>query len=207
MSVVRLESRDLATLIGPVKGLDRADLVERIRILDEPLCVHAELVAGAAEQLADKLELAPHVRLALIDASWLHDIGKLTIPRETLTKPGPLDDDQWADMREHPVRGADFLAAAAYFEHVSELVRHHHERFDGGGYPARLAGAGIPLGSRVICVVDAFDAMTTQRPYRPSMPPGAALEEIRRCSGAQFDPEIVAAFVSICPIPKKGAIG
>ena len=110
------------------------------------------------------------------------------------------------EMRKHPARGADFLSSAATFQHVAELVRHHHERFDGGGYPAGLAGVGIPLGSRVICVVDAYDAMTTERPYCHAMSPEVALDEVRRCSGTQFDPEIVMAFVSIFP-PKKGSMG
>jgi HD-GYP domain-containing protein (c-di-GMP phosphodiesterase class II) len=194
-------------LIGPLDGQDRPALIEKIRRLDESLCAHAALVARAVGKLADKLELPSSLRATLIDASWLHDIGKLTIAQEILTKPGPLDDDQWTEMRKHPVRGADFLASAASFEHVSELVRHHHERFDGGGYPAKLVGAGIPLGSRIICVVDAFDAMTTERPYHRAMSPEAALDEIRRCSGTQFDPEIATAFISIFPKLKKGSMG
>jgi len=206
MSAVHLETRDLAALVGPLDGQDLPGLIEKIRRLDESICAHAALVADAVGKLADSLKLSSSLRSTLIDASWLHDIGKLTIAQEILTKPGPLDDDQWTEMRKHPARGADFLSSAATFQHVAELVRHHHERFDGGGYPAGLAGVGIPLGSRVICVVDAYDAMTTERPYRHAMSPEVALDEVRRCSGTQFDPEIVTAFVSIFP-PKKGSMG
>jgi polar amino acid transport system substrate-binding protein len=85
------------------------------------------------------------------------------------------------------------------------LVRHHHERYDGGGYPAGLAKLEIPLGSRIICIVDAYDAMTTERPYCGAMSHDEALAEIRRCSGTQFDPEIVSAFISLFPTPKKGS--
>ena len=207
MSPVHLETRDLIMLIGPLDGQDRPALIEKIRRLDESICAHAALVADAVGKLADRLELTSSIRSTLIDASWLHDIGKLTIAQEILTKPGPLDDDQWVEMRKHPVRGADFLTSAAPFQHIAELVRRHHERFDGDGYPAGLAGAAIPLGSRVICVVDAFDAMTTERSYRRARSPEAALDEIRRCSGTQFDPEIATAFVSIFPKLKKGSMG
>jgi HD-GYP domain-containing protein (c-di-GMP phosphodiesterase class II) len=206
MSAVHLETRDLAALVGPLDGQDLPGLIEKIWRLDESICAHAALVADAVGKLADSLKLSSSLRSTLIDASWLHDIGKLTIAQEILTKPGSLDDDQWTEMRKHPARGADFLSSAATFQHVAELVRHHHERFDGGGYPAGLAGVGIPLGSRVICVVDAYDAMTTERPYRPAMSPEVALDEVRRCSGTQFDPEIVTTFVSSFP-PKKGSMG
>lgn len=205
MSAVDLETPNLVTLIGPVACQGRSELVQKVRVLDEPLCTHAALVAASVELLADCLGFPSCDRDALIDAAWLHDIGKLTISSEILNKPGPLDDAQWAEMRKHPDRGADFLATIVSLGPCAQMVRHHHERFDGGGYPAGLAGTEIPLGSRIICIVDAYDAMTSERPYCAAMSHNAAMTEIRRCSGAQFDPEIVPAFISIFPTPKKGS--
>lgn len=205
MSAVDLETRNLAALLGPPNGQDRPAIIQKMRTLDETLCMHAELVADSVKLVADRLRLAVHDRAALIDAAWLHDIGKLTISTETLNKPGPLDDDQWTEMRKHPDRGADYLASTASLEPIASLVRHHHERYDGSGYPSGLAGSSIPLGSRIICIVDAYDAMTSERPYRRTMSPAAALDEIRRCAGAQFDSEIVTAFLSIVPALKKGS--
>jgi HD-GYP domain-containing protein (c-di-GMP phosphodiesterase class II) len=205
MSAVDLEAPNLASLIGSAGWQGRSELVQKVRVLDEPICTHADLVAASVELLAERFGFPICDHDALIDAAWLHDIGKLTISSEILNKPGPLDEEQWAEMRKHPDRGADFLATTTSLGRSAQMVRHHHERFDGGGYPAGLAGTEIPLGSRIICIVDAYDAMTTERPYCGAMSHGEALAEIRRCSGAQFDPEIVSAFISIFPTPKKGS--
>ncbi len=207
MPDVNSETRKLSLLLGPATAQDRQELIEKVRSLDEPLCLHAELVSNAVEQVARTLGLARDDRSALIDAAWLHDIGKLTVSTAILDKPGPLDGDEWTEMQQHPVRGADFLALAPAFTLVAPMVRHHHERFDGSGYPLGLAGANIPLGSRIISVVDAYDAMTTERPYRRAMKLTAALEEIQRCAGTQFDPQIVTAFNSIAPLLRKGSNG
>ena len=107
MSAVHLETRDLAALVGPLDGQDLPGLIEKIRRLDESICAHAALVADAVGSWQTVLT-SSSLRSTLIDASWLHDIGKLTIAQEILTKPGPLDDDQWTEMRKHPARGADF---------------------------------------------------------------------------------------------------
>jgi two-component system cell cycle response regulator len=127
-------------------------------------------------------------------AAELHDVGKIAIPDAILEKPGPLDETEWAFMRRHTIIGERILMAAPSLHRVARLVRSTHERWDGNGYPDRLAGDEIPLGSRVVAVCDAFDAMTTNRPYRRRIGDPAAMAELRRCAGSQFDPAVVAAF-------------
>lgn len=205
MSVAEIGFNDLNTIFGSAAAYDRSALIDRVRVWNEPLCTHAELVARAVECIADRLDLAEDDRVVLVDAAWLHDIGKLTISRKILDKPTALDPSEWSEMQQHAARGAAYLALMPPSGRVAELVRHHHERFDGGGYPNGLAGDAIPRGSRIICVVDAYDAMTSDRPYRRAMPPEAAVDEVRRCAGTQFDPEIVTAFISIVPLMQKGS--
>jgi two-component system, cell cycle response regulator len=127
-------------------------------------------------------------------AAELHDIGKVAVPDAVLHKPGPLDDAEWDLMRQHSVIGERILGAAPAMRPVARLVRASHERFDGGGYPDGLAGAAIPLGARIIAVCDGYDAMISDRPYRAPMTSERAIEELRRCAGTQFDPDVVAAF-------------
>jgi HD-GYP domain-containing protein (c-di-GMP phosphodiesterase class II) len=114
-----------------------------------------------------------------------------------LRKPGPLDKEEYEEIQEHPAKGRHILSNIAYLEGVIPCVLHHHERFDGGGYPEHLAGADIPLPGRIISVADAFDAMTSDRPYRRSMPAARALAELRRGAGRQFDPKVVRAFLGV----------
>lgn len=197
MTNTYLEHRALARLLGRSERFDRQAIVDRMRELDHGLWVHASLVAETAGRLADRLRIHGQARTLLIDAAWVHDVGKLTVSRTILDKPGPLDSAEWAEMREHPARAADFLSSSPGMVEVAPLVRHHHERYDGTGYPGRLAAESIPLGARIICVVDAFDAMTSERAYRTAMPVDAALSELRRCSGTQFDPVVTEAFLWI----------
>jgi two-component system cell cycle response regulator len=130
-------------------------------------------------------------------AAELHDVGKIAIPDAILDKPGPLDETEWAFMRRHTIIGERILMAAPALRSVARLVRSSHERWDGAGYPDGLAGEEIPLGSRVVAVCDAFDAMTTNRPYRRRIGDPAALAELRRCAGTQFDPQVVDAFARV----------
>lgn len=132
--------------------------------------------------------------------SWgalLHDVGKIAIPDEILRKPGKLTPEDWTIMRTHPRAGADILMAVEFLQPVAEMVLSHHERYDGAGYPRGLMGEQIPLGSRIFMIADAFDAMTSDRIYRRAMPVEEALAEILRCSGTQFDPTCVRAFLSV----------
>lgn len=127
----------------------------------------------------------------------LHDVGKVGVPESILNKPGPLTAAEWRVMRTHPTIGSQILAGIPGMDDAAEIVRCHHEMWTGGGYPAGLVGDAIPLPARVFQVVDAFDAMTTDRPYRASMGVERAVEELQRVAGTQFDPEVVAAFVAI----------
>jgi HD-GYP domain-containing protein (c-di-GMP phosphodiesterase class II) len=127
----------------------------------------------------------------------LHDIGKLAIPDAILRSSGRLSEDEWALMRRHPDEGVRILSAIPFLDRALEVVRHHHERWDGGGYPDGLSGTDIPLWARVFSVVDALDAMTAERPYRPRQPYPLALEELRRNAGTQFDPNVVEALERI----------
>lgn len=128
---------------------------------------------------------------------FLHDIGKVGIPEHILCKAGPLSVDEWTVMRNHPIIGAQIVAPIAFLSSSVELIRHHHERFDGTGYPDGLAGEEIPLAARVFSVADSFDAMTSDRPYRDSIGVERALAEIRGGSGTQWDPDVVKVFVQM----------
>ena len=160
---------------------------------DAYTALHEEAVAELAVQIAAELGLAPVDQRAIRYAALTHDLGKLAVPNEILHKPGPLDDAEWAIMRRHTIVGAEMLARIPFFGEVHRLVRGHHERWDGGGYPDGLRAEEIPVGARILCVCDSFNAMTTTRPYRPAMTQEAALQELRRCSGTQFDARVVEA--------------
>ena len=128
---------------------------------------------------------------------FLHDIGKVGIPEDILCKNGALSDPEWSVMREHPTIGAQIVAPIQFLGDAVQVIRHHHERFDGTGYPSRMRGEEIPLAARVFAVADSYDAMTSDRPYRDAMPKERALEEISGGSGSQFDPEVVEVFLDL----------
>ena len=127
----------------------------------------------------------------------LHDVGKIFTPKEILFKPGPLSDEEWKIMRRHPVDGAEILEQIDGLKEMAKIVRSHQEAFDGSGYPDGLKGEEIPIGARIATVVDAFDAMITDRPYRKGMPIEKAVEELKRNRGTQFDPVVVDTIISI----------
>jgi HD-GYP domain-containing protein (c-di-GMP phosphodiesterase class II) len=122
-------------------------------------------------------------------------LGKLVVPSEILNKRGPLDDREWAVMRRHTVVGADLLQQIPFFAAVHPLVRSHHERWDGTGYPDGLSGTHIPVGARILAVCDAYNAMVTDRPYRDALPKAQAVAELRANAGTQFDASVVAALL------------
>jgi two-component system cell cycle response regulator len=158
------------------------------------LSSHLHDVADLAQAVARRLGL-PDDRVEQIRlAAELHDVGKVAIPDAILEKPAALDDDEWAFMRRHTLIGERIISAAPALQGVAALVRSSHERWDGAGYPDRLKGEQIPLGSRIVAVADAFDAMTARRTYCEPRTPDQALAELRRCSDGQFDPVVVQAF-------------
>jgi two-component system, cell cycle response regulator len=161
------------------------------------LGVHMEDVAAFCDRVGRRLGVGDDELGPMVQAGSLHDIGKAAIPDAILGKPGPLSESEWAFMRTHTLIGERILCAAPALVEAARLVRSSHERFDGSGYPDSLAGDAIPLGSRIIAVCDAFDAMTSDRPYRDRMTEHEALDELRRCAGVQFDPRVVEAFAAV----------
>jgi two-component system cell cycle response regulator len=161
---------------------------------DFELAEHVGRVAQLAGIVAPRLSLPEEERASLVQASLLHDVGKLAIPETILRKPDPLTADEWEVVRQHTLIGAQILTAAGALPRAVDFVRSSHERVDGGGYPDGLSGEEIPLGARIIAVCDAYDAMTSPRPYRPSpMSDDTAAAELQRCSGTHFDPAVVTA--------------
>ena len=133
----------------------------------------------------------------LLAGILLHDVGKIFTPKEILFKPGPLSNEEWRIMRRHPVDGAEILEQITGLKEMAKIVRYHQEAYDGSGYPEGLKGEAIPIGARIATVVDAFDAMVTDRPYRKGMPVEQAVQELKRCRGVQFDPQVVDALLSL----------
>jgi two-component system, cell cycle response regulator len=154
-------------------------------------------VSELARETASRLELGEEEVARIALAARLHDIGKVAISDAILNKPGPLTRQEWAVMHTHTEVGARIIGAAPALAGVAALVRSHHERFDGGGYPDGLAGDKLPLGSCIIAVCDAFVAMMRQRPYIDAITVVEAITELRRCSGSQFHPDVVEAFEEV----------
>ena len=158
---------------------------------------HSQRVAQYAVQLGRELGFDRQEIERLELSSVLHDVGKIGVPEAVLNKPGRLTAAEMAVMRTHPEKGADILSSIRAMRDIVPGVRHHHERFDGMGYPDGLKGENIPLSARIILVADTFDAMTSTRPYRPALPTQAAHDEIGRCSGTQFDPRLAQLFMDL----------
>jgi putative nucleotidyltransferase with HDIG domain len=155
---------------------------------------HIDRTQYLAEAVALDLGLGSEESRAARYAAVLHDIGKIGVPDSILNKPGALSEEEWEVMRRHPTIGANILSGIKGFERTSEIVLSHHERFDGAGYPRGLAGEDVPVEARIISVVDTYDAMTNDRPYRAAMSHEAAVTELRKNAGRQFDPHIVESF-------------
>ena len=172
-----------------------ADLESALDAYDPLLGAHAARVAANAEAVATRLGWDEARLDALRLGAALHDVGKVNVRPEVLAKPGTLDEAELAEIRAHPVEGLWLLAGVPALVPALPCVLFHHERWDGDGYPTRRAGTAIPFEGRVLAVADAFDAMTSGRPYRPSLAPAEARQEIERCAGTQFDPDVVEAFV------------
>jgi putative nucleotidyltransferase with HDIG domain len=164
---------------------------------------HSERVTAYAQEIACVMKLSEKLRKEVTIASLLHDIGKIGTYGGILEKGSGLSADEFTVVKRHPVQGAEILRGIKQFENVALMVRHHHERMDGTGYPDGLKGDSIPIGARIVYVADAFDAMTEARPYRPSMTMEEALQELRRNAGSQFDPDVVEAWIRVWDTQKK----
>ena len=166
-------------------------LLERDRYTGE----HSESVVDLVEAVARGLALSGPEVDQIKAAALLHDIGKVAIPDDVLNKPGPLDDDEWKVMREHPAIGERILRAIPGMGPIARIVRHEHERFDGGGYPDGISGDQIPIGARIILACDAYHAMTSDRPYRKGMSHADAVRELSEHAGTQFDPNVTELLI------------
>ncbi len=154
---------------------------------------HSRRVQEVSVAIGLQLGLEAEALESVSFAALFHDVGKLAVPDAVLLKPGPLDDSEWDVVRRHPEEGEKIIAHLGFLTNATAAVRHHHERFDGSGYPDRLAGSAIPLGARILHVADAFDSMVSSRVYRSALPLRTAIEELRRGTGSQFCPDCVAA--------------
>ena len=189
-SASELELAYDATLEGWSKALD---------LRDKHAEGHAQRVAQMTDQLAVAMGIKETERTGLRRGALLHDIGKLGIPDRILLKPGPLTGEEWTIMREHPTVAVELLSPISYLRPALDIPHYHHEKWDGSGYPAGLRGAEIPLAARLFAVVDVFDALTSDRPYRRAWSKDQALDHIRAESGRHFDPSVVDAFLGIVP--------
>jgi two-component system, cell cycle response regulator len=180
-------------LRGSAGEQSRSALVQVLAERDPALGSHVAEVADLAERVGRSLGMEGTELSDLAAAAALHDMGKIAIPATILSKPGPLDESEWVFVRRHPVIGERIVSAAPALARAAKLVRATHERLDGGGYPDGLKGSEIPLGARIITACDAFVAMTSPRPHAAERGEDAALAELQRCAGTQFDPDVVDA--------------
>jgi putative nucleotidyltransferase with HDIG domain len=172
-----------------------ASLSNALEAKDAVTSQHTEEVVRLAVVVAAELDLELEAIRNVELGAVLHDIGKVRVPESILNKPGPLDDAEWEIMKTHPEVGEHILRPIQSLQGILPIVRHHHERWDGGGYPDGLGGRAIPLGARIVAVCDAYRAMTENRPYRSALSSGEARKELEQGSGSQFDPDCVTAIL------------
>lgn len=176
-------------------------LVDAVEAKDKDTFGHVRRVSGYALAIGRRLGLPPSELRALTLAAEMHDVGKISIPDSILAKPGPLSDEEFTIVKTHTQRGYDIAHRVRTLEPLADIIRHHHERLDGSGYPDGLAGEQIPLLSRIIAVADTYDAMTSKRPYRDAMSHSAAIAELGRLRGVLFDARCVTAFAAVVDEP------
>jgi len=186
--------------MGSIKALAQA-----LEAKDEYTQGHSERVSEIAVGISKYLSLSEVEIQDIWLAGLLHDIGKIGVRESVLNKPGKLDASEWESIQRHPVVAERILCPIEELSAVISMVRHHHERFDGSGYPDGLQGADIPLGARILSVADAYDALTSRRPYRDALSVKEALSVLEDASGSQFDPVIVRAFVSSTDLHKPAS--
>jgi len=174
----RVEQASFQSLLGLANALEAKDVYTR---------GHSERVAALARRIALAAGVPPAAADVIAQAGLLHDLGKIGIPENVLRKPGPLSDEEWAVMRRHPVVGAQIVSPLEFFAAGAVIVRHHHERHDGSGYPDGLRGEQIPLGARIVAVADVYDALTSDRPYRPRLARADVVRHLESEAGETLD--------------------
>jgi HD-GYP domain-containing protein (c-di-GMP phosphodiesterase class II) len=182
-----------------------AELAAAVGGVSECTNAHAARVAGLAVAVGCELGLDTEALENLHLLGLMHDIGKIAIDPAVVAKPGPLTAAEIEQVRSHPVIGAQMILHAPDFSHLHDPIRHHHERFDGGGYPDGLGGDDLDADTHILIACDAYDAMTCRRPYRPAMSLQQAACELRECAGTQFEPEVVAALLTIIRVERAAA--
>ena len=199
-SAERLRSRELQQALEGVREMYVAtmkSLAQAVEAKDSNTRGHLDRTQAYGLALARRIDPELAARPEVGYGFFLHDIGKVGIPERVLGKPGPLTDEEWEIMRTHPAIGAQIVEPIRFLGDAVEIVRTHHEWFDGTGYPRGLRREEIPLAARIFSIADSFDAMTSDRPYRRALPLERALDEIRGGAGTQFDPIVVEAFLEL----------
>ncbi len=193
---VLLKDRALNKRLDATEGVLFA-LARAVEARDRYTIYHAERVGRYAQEIGRLLGLDAADGALLYEGGVLHDLGKIAIPDAILLKPGPLTEDEFTLMRTHSAEGERICLSLRSVAHYLPIIRHHHERIDGRGYPDHLAGTAIPTGARIVAVSDAWDAMTSDRPYRAGLDPEEALRRLREGAASQWDPEVVGAFIEL----------
>ena len=190
-------------LIDAHKQLERAEidtiavLVLSLEAKDPYVRGHSKGVARCSLTIAQEMGFSKEKQMIIERAGILHDIGKLGITDDILKKPGKLNDEEWEIMKRHSQKSVEILKPLEFLFREKEIILHHHERYDGRGYPDGIKGEQIPLGARIMAVADTFDAMNSERPYRKSLPKDAIISELKRVSGSQLDSFVVTTFLSL----------
>lgn len=182
------------------------EFMQMMEETDPDLSGHGSRVAGLSVLLGGCVGLDRDDRRRLHIAAHLHDIGKIRIDADVVQKPGPLNAGEWTQMRTHPLEGFWIIDGLVH-SRIADTVIAHHERFDGTGYPFGLRGNEIPYLARILLVADAYDAMTSDRPYQPALSPDYALAELQRCAGTQFDPGVVEAMLAVASASRMALAG
>jgi putative two-component system response regulator len=191
LEVARLKEREAQVLFAALKALASA-----VDAKDPHTARHSMRVSRLSMVLADALGLTSEEKYILELSAWVHDVGKIGVADHILTKPSRLTPQEFEIMKVHAVKGGEIVGQIEELIRVADIIRHHHERIDGAGYPDGLRGEAIPLLSRIICIADSFEALTSDRSYRPGAGRDHACAELRRHAGTQFDPELVGVFIS-----------
>ena len=196
-----LVDQQRALFLSTVKSLASA-----IDAKDEYTRHHSTRVTEFTIKIAAKMNFSDKELGDLELAALLHDVGKIAVPESILNKPGKLTDAEFMLIKEHPARGENILSPVIELKEIARIVRAHHERYDGTGYPDKLKGREIPLGARIMALADTYDSITSERPYRKPASHRFAVKEIISCSGTQFDPEVVERFLDIAGtfVPDQG---
>ncbi len=197
---VEQQAKNLEKLLDDLRESYDATLDALVSAIESRDCEtkhHCRRVQAYASMLAERLQMTPEQLVDISYGALLHDVGKIGVPDSILLKPGKLTDEEWVTMRNHTLIGYKMVSRIKFLRGAAEIVLSHHERWDGRGYPHKLAGEEIPLGARIFSVIDAFDAITSKRVYKEAVPIEDAKREIARSAGSQFDPRVVAAFLEV----------